>query len=211
MRDDSSSDAQLIRYLLGDLTDQEQVEIEERAFRDQHYLLEIEAVECDLIDDYVRGALSECQRRQFEDRFFASAERRRKLKFARRLELLQKSSIDSIRDASVRDGLMLQHNPSYPPRQSGFDARPTDESSYASSLHTQLSPRAQGNGTTDSTSPRQQAKACSPGRVREPWVPYDRNPQARTSRRKRVAQGESASPGYHTIEIRKPAPAGESV
>jgi hypothetical protein len=88
MRDDSSSDAQLVRYLLGDLTEQEQGEIEERAFRDQHYLLEIEAVECDLIDDYVRGALSEYQRRQFEERFFASADRRRKLKFARALGVI---------------------------------------------------------------------------------------------------------------------------
>jgi len=86
MRDDPSSDAVLIRYLLGDLTESEQVEIEERAFRDQQYLLEIEAVECDLIDDYVRGTLSESQRRQFEDRFLASAERRRKLKFAKALE-----------------------------------------------------------------------------------------------------------------------------
>ena len=88
MRDDLSSDAQLVRYLLGDLTEQEQVEVEERAFRDQHYLLEIEAVECDLIDDYVRGALSEHQRRQFEERFFASAERRHKLKFARALGVI---------------------------------------------------------------------------------------------------------------------------
>ena len=95
MRDDSS-DAQLTRYLLGELTEEQQAEIEERAFRDRRYLLEIEAVECDLIDDYVRGALSEVQRRQFEERFLASAERRRKLKFAQALrsvagELCKKS------------------------------------------------------------------------------------------------------------------------
>jgi anti-sigma-K factor RskA len=86
MRDDSSTDALFTRYLLGDLSEKEQVEIEERAFRDRQYLLEIEAVECDLIDDYIRGALCESERRQFEDRFFASAERRRKLKFAKALE-----------------------------------------------------------------------------------------------------------------------------
>ena len=90
MRDDASSDARLTRYLLGDLNEEEQVEIEERAFQDQHYLLEIEAAECDLIDDYVRGALSEGQRCQFEERFFASATRRRKLKFAKALEIVAK-------------------------------------------------------------------------------------------------------------------------
>ena len=95
MRDDFS-DAQLTRYLLGELTEEEQEKIEERAFRDRRYLLEIEALECDLIDDYVRGALSEGQRRQFEERFLASAERRRKLQFARALktvagELCEKS------------------------------------------------------------------------------------------------------------------------
>jgi anti-sigma-K factor RskA len=86
MRDDSSSDALVTRYLLGDLSEEDQAKIEGRAFRDRQYLLEIEAVECDLIDDYVRGALSEGQRRQFEDRFLRSAERRRKLKFAKALE-----------------------------------------------------------------------------------------------------------------------------
>src|SRR5215813_9388727 len=86
MRDDLSDDAQLTRYLLGELTEEEQVEIEERAFRDRRYLLEIEAVECDLIDDYVRGALSEVERRQFEERFLASEKRRRKLEFAKSLE-----------------------------------------------------------------------------------------------------------------------------
>jgi anti-sigma factor RsiW len=87
MRDDASSETLLVRYLLGDLPEEEQVEIEERAFRHHQYLETIQAVESDLIDEYVRGGLSDRKRRQFEARFFVSAERRRKVGFAKTLAL----------------------------------------------------------------------------------------------------------------------------
>jgi hypothetical protein len=82
MKDDTFSEALLVRYLLGDLPEEEQVEIEERAFRDQQVLWNIQAVESELIDEYVRGGLSGRERQQFEGRFFVSAERRRKVEFA---------------------------------------------------------------------------------------------------------------------------------
>jgi len=85
MKVDPFSEDSLVRYLLGDLTEEEQVEIEERAFQDQRCRRSIEAAESDLIDAYVRGELSERERRQFEGRFFASAERRRKVEFAKAL------------------------------------------------------------------------------------------------------------------------------
>jgi anti-sigma factor RsiW len=85
MRNNPFSEELIAQYLLGDLPEEEQVEIEGRAFRDQQYLQNILAVENDLIDEYVRGELSDSERRQFESRFFASAERRRKVKFARAL------------------------------------------------------------------------------------------------------------------------------
>ena len=83
MRNDGLNEALIVRYLLGDLPEEEQVEIEDRAFRDQQQVLHIQAVEDDLIDEYLRGGLSDVERRQFETRFFASAERRRKVEFAR--------------------------------------------------------------------------------------------------------------------------------
>jgi hypothetical protein len=85
MRGDLYSEDLLVRYLLGDLPEEAQVEIETRAFQDQQYLRNIQAVESDLIDAYVQGRLSEGERQQFEGRFFASAERRRKVEFARAL------------------------------------------------------------------------------------------------------------------------------
>ena len=85
MGDDLSSESLLVRYLLGDLPESKQIEIEDRAFEDHHYLHNLQAIESDLIDDYVRGGLSRNERRQFEGRFLSSAERRRKVEFARAL------------------------------------------------------------------------------------------------------------------------------
>ncbi len=75
----------IARYLLGDLPEEEQVRIEDRAFADREYLQDILAVEADLIDEYVRGELSDFERRQFERRFLTSSERRQKVEFARAL------------------------------------------------------------------------------------------------------------------------------
>ena len=75
----------IARYLLGELPEEQQVEIEDRAFQDKDYLASITAVENDLIDEYVRHELSETDRRKFENRFLASAERRKRVEFARAL------------------------------------------------------------------------------------------------------------------------------
>ena len=81
----NSNERLVARYLLGDLPEEQQVEIEDRAFADQEYLALIRAVENDLIDEYVRRELSETDRRKFESRFLVSAERRKRVEFARAL------------------------------------------------------------------------------------------------------------------------------
>ena len=73
------------RYLLGELSEEQQVEIEDRAFSDKDYLATIATVENDLIDEYVRGELSPADRQRFESRFLASAERRKRVEFAKSL------------------------------------------------------------------------------------------------------------------------------
>ena len=75
----------IAQYLLGELPEEQQVEIEDRAFADKEYLASITAVENDLIDEYVRNELSETQRRRFESRFLVSAERRKRVAFAKAL------------------------------------------------------------------------------------------------------------------------------
>lgn len=75
----------IARYLLGELPEEQQVGIENRAFEDKDYLATITVVENDLIDEYVRDEMSASQRRNFETRFLASAERRKRVEFARAL------------------------------------------------------------------------------------------------------------------------------
>jgi hypothetical protein len=85
MNADLEREELIARYLLGELPEEQQIEIEDRAFSDQEYRQSITAVENDLIDEYVRKELSVSQRRRFEDRFLASADRRRRVEFARAL------------------------------------------------------------------------------------------------------------------------------
>jgi hypothetical protein len=82
MMADPGSEKLIAQYLLGDLSEEQQIEIEDRAFQDKEYLASITAVENDLIDEYVRRELPEAERRKFESRFLASAERRKRVAFA---------------------------------------------------------------------------------------------------------------------------------
>lgn len=91
----------LARYLLGELTEEEQVRVEERAFSDPETLAQMLAVENDLIDEYVRGELPDEARRSFELKFLNSAERRRKIEFAGTLARLNPTSISVPADAAA--------------------------------------------------------------------------------------------------------------
>jgi anti-sigma factor RsiW len=85
MENKSTNEELIAKYLLGDLPEEEQARLEDRAFSDRDYMRNIVAVESDLIDEYVRGGLSDSERRRFERRFLTSAERQRKVEFARAL------------------------------------------------------------------------------------------------------------------------------
>lgn len=76
------SDDLMKRYLLGDVSDEQQVRLEAEYFVDDSVFEQLSALEDELIDDYVRGELAEPQRRQFELHFLNSVERQRKLAFA---------------------------------------------------------------------------------------------------------------------------------
>jgi len=82
---DPVSDELMIRYLLGGVSDEEQARLEEHYFVDDSIFAQLSALEDELIDDYVRGDLTEPQRKQFALHFLNSAERRRKLAFAESL------------------------------------------------------------------------------------------------------------------------------
>ena len=111
MTADLNSEKLITRYLLGELPEEKQVEIEDRAFQDPEYLATITAVENDLIDEYVRGEMAETVRRKFEERFLASADRRKRVEFAKALTqvtseyaLKEKSAVAPV-SVSWRDSL----------------------------------------------------------------------------------------------------------
>jgi len=54
------------QYLLGALSEEEQISIEERYFTNPAYLQEIEMVEDEMVEDYLRGALSSGEKEKFE-------------------------------------------------------------------------------------------------------------------------------------------------
>jgi hypothetical protein len=93
-------DKMIARYLLGELPEAEQTKLEEQAFSDSDYLQQVRAVEKDLMDEYARGELSGPEREAFEQRFFASAHRRRQIEFAR--ALMQVAGESPARESSAR-------------------------------------------------------------------------------------------------------------
>ena len=79
------SDGVLVRYLLGLLPDEEAERLDELAVGDDAVARRLEAVENDLVDDFVRGALDGDVRAQFEAHFLSTARGREKVRFARAL------------------------------------------------------------------------------------------------------------------------------
>jgi hypothetical protein len=75
----------MIRYLLGELSEQETTQFEEKYFSDDGVFEELRFVETELVDAYVRGELSESEKQQFEGRYLNGPERKEKVESARRL------------------------------------------------------------------------------------------------------------------------------
>jgi len=73
------------RYLLHQLTGEEQQQIEQRLLTEDGVLEELEIAEDELIDEYLSERLSEDERHGFEENFLASPERQEKLRFSRSL------------------------------------------------------------------------------------------------------------------------------
>ena len=82
MKHVADNDELLIRYLLGDLGEEEQEKVEQRYISDPAFYEQLLAVEDDLIDSYAEGALSQNQRASFESHFMRSPERQKRVGFA---------------------------------------------------------------------------------------------------------------------------------
>jgi len=71
------------RYLLGELSEQEQTELEEEYFADDELFERLLVVKDDLVDAYARGDLTGQKRARFEQHFLASEPRRERVEAAR--------------------------------------------------------------------------------------------------------------------------------
>src|SRR5436309_16124107 len=69
-------------YLLGELSDAEQEEMEVRYFTDDALFEQLLAIEDDLIDRYARGQITASERQRFERHFMKSPARRKLVRFA---------------------------------------------------------------------------------------------------------------------------------
>ena len=73
------------RYLLGELSEQEQDSLEERYFHDPKLFSAVLQVESELVDAYARGQLSTDMRERFEKSYLNHPARRKRVNFARAL------------------------------------------------------------------------------------------------------------------------------
>ena len=106
MASEQHDERSMVRYLLGDLSAEEEARTEDRAFADKDYMAALDAAEADLIDAYVRGELSQAERRGFESRFLTSPQRRRKVEFARNLARVADES-------AAAEGVSLKRPPAW--------------------------------------------------------------------------------------------------
>ena len=81
-----NEDQELIcRYLLGELSEQQQTELEARYFADDELFEQLLVVEDELIVRYARGEFSERERASLEGYFLRSRPRRKRLMFVQAL------------------------------------------------------------------------------------------------------------------------------
>lgn len=122
MKYDVEQETELRRYLLGEMTLEEQVLVEQRLFLDSDYAEFEQAVEADLIDDYLHGDLSGSERDAFERHFLLQPEHGENLKIAQAL----KTHLDS--------GIIVSAEPRLVPPQTELASPQTGVRSVESSV-----------------------------------------------------------------------------
>jgi hypothetical protein len=103
----TSNDQTIIRYLLNDLSEEDQERFEDAYLADGSLFAQVRAVEEELIEDYVRGDLSDRERQLFERHYLASEQRRARVGTARRLVQVcsSQSAGQAVSDGRIDGGL----------------------------------------------------------------------------------------------------------
>ncbi|MEW5975592.1 MAG: hypothetical protein AB1898_07280 [Acidobacteriota bacterium] len=98
MKTKTDQEALFVRYLLGQCSEEEKSQLEERFFSSDEVFEDLCATEQELIDQYLRGELEPTQRHHFE-KSYGSAPRQRRVTFARALNRLAASPVPVGSDA----------------------------------------------------------------------------------------------------------------
>jgi hypothetical protein len=95
------NDQTIISYLLNELSEEDQARFEEAYLSDGCLFERVQALEEELIEDYVKGDLSGRERHRFERHYFASEQRRARIETAR--QLVQVCSLKAPAQAAADD------------------------------------------------------------------------------------------------------------
>ncbi len=87
MKKQTIDDQTLIRYLLGEMPEDQQMELEEKYFGDARLFEQLQDTEDELIHRYVSNELAPAERRLFEQRFLARPWQRDKVKLVQALKI----------------------------------------------------------------------------------------------------------------------------
>ncbi|MET0649721.1 MAG: hypothetical protein ABW208_24165 [Pyrinomonadaceae bacterium] len=117
MKEQLVEETELRRYLLGELTLEERVLVEERMFLDSAYMQLARAVKDGLVDEYAHQDLTPAEREQFESHFLARPEHRDDLRIAQALKRYLASEAASA-EAATAPSVAVS------PAASGGNARP---------------------------------------------------------------------------------------
>jgi hypothetical protein len=100
----SAADEAAVRYLLGEMKEEEKTALEQGVVGEEDSFEQVAAVEDELIDDYLSGALTAEERDRFEKVYLGSSERRERVEFARALHrrLSEKSRTSPVAPFSPR-------------------------------------------------------------------------------------------------------------
>src|ERR1051325_7258113 len=106
VREKTQQEDYIIRYLLGDLTEKEQIQIEEQFFADDEYFEQICSVEDALIDDYVQENLAESDRAKVESLLQSSPRQAREVNFVR--DVIRYISETSPKDSNEQNSVRVE-------------------------------------------------------------------------------------------------------
>src|SRR5205085_3167814 len=106
-------------YLLGELSkEDDRRHLEERLLTDEAFFEELLITEDELIDDYLKNALTDEEKRRFEDFFLLTSERQQKLRFVKALKKYVSEETEEV------PGIVLKPSPERPSWIRAFFASP---------------------------------------------------------------------------------------